>query len=155
MKKLLTNVALSATLLSAAAIEPVEAKSYFQEQYQSAAITQVVPSSSLKLGQYASEQRPANTDEVNEEVGAVILLVLFLIISLYFLPTVVAFSSNSRLAPAVLVVNLFLGWTGLGWIGALVMAVLPSRKETNIIVQQSADGSNGTIAQKEVSKATS
>lgn len=41
---------------------------------------------------------------------------------LYFLPTVVAVTRKNLNQGAVLVVNLFLGWTFLGWIVALAMA---------------------------------
>ncbi|RKN37481.1 superinfection immunity protein [Streptomyces hoynatensis] len=41
---------------------------------------------------------------------------------LYFVPTAVAFARGVRNAGSVLVVNLFLGWTFLGWVVALAMA---------------------------------
>lgn len=45
-------------------------------------------------------------------------LILFLI---YFLPTLVAAKKDHQ--PSVIVVNLFLGWTVIGWVVALAMAV--------------------------------
>src|SRR3990167_4145182 len=42
---------------------------------------------------------------------------------LYFLPTVIAASGHSRNTQAIFLLNLFLGWTLLGWVGALVWAV--------------------------------
>ncbi len=47
---------------------------------------------------------------------------LIAILGLYFLPTIIA---NSRKVPnfgSVVVVNLFLGWTFIGWVVALAMA---------------------------------
>ena len=41
----------------------------------------------------------------------------------YFLPTAVAWMTGCRNHVAVLVVNLFFGWTVVGWVAALVMAV--------------------------------
>jgi hypothetical protein len=47
---------------------------------------------------------------------------LLLIGLVYLLPTLV--SSNRRRA-AVFIMNLLLGWTGIGWVVALVMAAWP------------------------------
>jgi len=41
----------------------------------------------------------------------------------YFFPTVVAFSRRHRNRAAILTLNLLLGWTMLGWIGALVWSM--------------------------------
>jgi hypothetical protein len=53
-------------------------------------------------------------------LGAVLLILLF--VAAYFIPTIVA---NIRQVPStgsVTVVNLFLGWTFIGWVVALAMA---------------------------------
>jgi hypothetical protein len=42
-----------------------------------------------------------------------------LLLALYFLPYINALSRKHRSAGAILVINLFLGWTVLGWIIAL------------------------------------
>jgi hypothetical protein len=42
---------------------------------------------------------------------------------LYFLPTMIAWYRDSPVAGSVTVVNLFLGWTFIGWVVALAMAV--------------------------------
>ena len=52
-------------------------------------------------------------------VGMTILLVS---IGLYFLPALVAAIRSHRQAVAILVLNLFFGWTVFGWAGALVWA---------------------------------
>ena len=41
----------------------------------------------------------------------------------YFLPTIVAESRHSDRRTQVLLINIFLGWSGIGWIVALVLAV--------------------------------
>jgi hypothetical protein len=41
---------------------------------------------------------------------------------LYFLPTVIAFARSKRDTTAILLLNLFLGWTLIGWVIALVWA---------------------------------
>lgn len=50
--------------------------------------------------------------------GSTIVLVI-----MYFVPTLVAFSRHVRNAGSVAVINVFLGWTVIGWIIALAMAV--------------------------------
>jgi hypothetical protein len=47
----------------------------------------------------------------------------FLFLAAYFLPTIVAVARGHHNAFAILLLNLLLGWTGLGWIFALVWAV--------------------------------
>ena len=42
----------------------------------------------------------------------------------YFLPSVIAFTRRKRNAKAILALNLFMGWTFLGWVGALIWALL-------------------------------
>jgi len=41
---------------------------------------------------------------------------------IYFLPSIIAHRDGHKQAAAILVLNIFLGWTILGWIGALVWA---------------------------------
>jgi len=42
---------------------------------------------------------------------------------LYFLPTILAFARNKRDTTAILLLNIFLGWTMIGWVVALVWAM--------------------------------
>ena len=42
---------------------------------------------------------------------------------LYFLPAIVAFARNKRDSVSILVLNLLLGWTAIGWVIALVWAL--------------------------------
>jgi Superinfection immunity protein len=53
-------------------------------------------------------------------LGGFILLVLILVV--YFIPTFVAGSRHTVNSGAVFVINLFLGWTFIGWVVALAMA---------------------------------
>jgi hypothetical protein len=39
------------------------------------------------------------------------------------MPTILAFARNKRDTAAILLLNLFLGWTMIGWVVALVWAV--------------------------------
>ena len=51
-------------------------------------------------------------------------MLIYLGISLgaYFFPVIIAVLRKHRNALAIGMLNLFLGWTGLGWIGALIWA---------------------------------
>ncbi len=44
-------------------------------------------------------------------------------VALYFLPTFVAFQRHHADAAAIWYVNALLGWTVVGWVGAMVWAV--------------------------------
>jgi len=51
-------------------------------------------------------------------------LILFLVaIALYFLPSFVASGRHKKNAGAIFVLNLFLGWTLVGWVISLVWAL--------------------------------
>jgi hypothetical protein len=47
---------------------------------------------------------------------------LLIVIPLYFLPGFIAFRRKHRNRVAILVINIFLGLTGIGWIVALIWA---------------------------------
>jgi hypothetical protein len=51
------------------------------------------------------------------------LWVLAMLVALYFVPTIVAFNRNVVNKWSVAVINGFLGWTLLGWVVALAMAL--------------------------------
>jgi hypothetical protein len=55
-------------------------------------------------------------------IGLVGLIVLRVGAILYFVPTIVAATRKVRNLGSVIVINLFLGWTFIGWIVALAMA---------------------------------
>lgn len=50
------------------------------------------------------------------------LLALGILLACYFFPTFVAMGRWHRNRAAIAVLNIFLGWTGLGWVAALVWA---------------------------------
>jgi hypothetical protein len=50
------------------------------------------------------------------------VVVLIIIGIIYFLPSIVANSRNHRAQLGIFVMTLFLGWSGLGWILALIWA---------------------------------
>jgi len=55
--------------------------------------------------------------------NALVALIVF-VSALYFLPTIVAALRKKRNLPAIAVLNIFLGWTFIGWVAALVWSVM-------------------------------
>jgi len=60
-------------------------------------------------------------------IGLVIALAVWLLLGLvflaYFLPSIIAYWRNAKRGLGIEILNWTLGWTGLGWIGALIWAV--------------------------------
>ena len=54
-------------------------------------------------------------------MGGLILLIIMGII--YFVPTIVANNRNHRQFTAIFILNLFFGWTFIGWVAALIWSV--------------------------------
>lgn len=52
---------------------------------------------------------------------------LLIVLALYFLPTIVAVARKVTHQGSVVVINLFLGWTFIGWVVALAMACRTNR----------------------------
>ena len=61
------------------------------------------------------------------------ILVLIVII-IYFLPTLLA--SKHRNVWSIALLNLFLGWTFIGWVVAMIWAVSKDKKESIIVTNQ-------------------
>lgn len=60
------------------------------------------------------------------------LLLLIISIGLYFLPSIVAKQRNHHNATSIILLNIFLGWTLLGWVIALVWSASALRKNVEI-----------------------
>ena len=56
------------------------------------------------------------------------LTVLIAIISIYFLPTIMAQTRNHKNTVPIFIVNLFLGWTFIVWVGILAWAFMDGEK---------------------------
>lgn len=48
---------------------------------------------------------------------------LLVAIGLYFLPAIVAAARRTHNSTGILLLNIFLGWTVIGWVFALVLAI--------------------------------
>jgi hypothetical protein len=64
-------------------------------------------------------------------VGGLILLLI--LAGMYFLPTIIAFNRNRNNKGAIFVLNLFLGWTVIGWVVSMVWAVSSSQPPVIVI----------------------
>jgi len=56
------------------------------------------------------------------------MITLALMIISYWLPTLLAFHWRHRNRTAILLVNLFLGWTVIGWVVSLIWACTGNRE---------------------------
>lgn len=68
----------------------------------------------------------------NDQVANGIISLIFFgaLIALYFLPSIIAGKRGHRNGAAIGIVNLFLGWTLIGWVVALAWAVYEERPAT-------------------------
>lgn len=57
------------------------------------------------------------------------LIIVIVLVGLYFLPTIIAMSRQHHNAASIFVINLFLGWTLIGWAIAMAMAVSTTSPE--------------------------
>jgi hypothetical protein len=58
-------------------------------------------------------------------MNSIALVVILLV--LYFIPTFAAKARQHHNAGAIFVLNLFAGWTFIGWVGALVWAMTATK----------------------------
>jgi len=62
--------------------------------------------------------------------GALVVLVS---LSVYFIPTIIAASRGHRNVGPIVAINVLLGWTFVGWIGAFIWSLTWQPKEKNSI----------------------
>lgn len=62
-------------------------------------------------------------DDTATGFGALMLLLI-----LYFLPTIVASGRHHANTAAIFALNLLTGWTGLGWVAAMVWSLTSNRR---------------------------
>jgi Superinfection immunity protein len=54
---------------------------------------------------------------------------------LYWLPTIIAIARHTHSALGVAALNFFLGWTGLGWVLALMWALAANPAQQVIVIE--------------------
>lgn len=62
-------------------------------------------------------------------VGLFTIPAVTLVLVVYFVPLIVAISRNSPHGAPLMALNLFLGWTLIGWVVALCWALMPIKPE--------------------------
>lgn len=76
------------------------------------------------------------------EVAGVMIFSIFVwvfLLFMYFLPTVIAAIRKHRQLGPIAAINVLLGWTVLGWIGAFIWSLMtPQQPPQTIIVQAAA-----------------
>ena len=70
----------------------------------------------------------------------VVAWILTVLTSLYLLPWAIAATRSRRSLAPVVLINIFLGWTVLGWIAALVLACLGETRQAVVINYQPTPG---------------
>ena len=68
--------------------------------------------------------------------GIKIFLVLFILVFFYLIPSVIAFFKSHSSKIAILALNIFLGWTFLGWIAALVWSLKNDPEKSQKIIAE-------------------
>ncbi len=66
----------------------------------------------------------------------ILSILLFLVVgaAFYFIPTIAAFVKSTPNKMSVLVINLFLGWTFVGWVVALAMAFRDPAPQQQVVI---------------------
>ena len=70
-----------------------------------------------------------------------VLLCIALGLAVYFLPTIIASQRNHAQQNSILLLNLFLGWTFLGWLVALIWSVSSSTAGSSSVPVQNPPAS--------------
>ena len=65
--------------------------------------------------------------------GLVSFFMLALIVAAYFLPLIVANARDHHNTVSIALFNLFLGWTGIGWIAALIWSFSAVAKQPDAV----------------------
>ena len=82
-----------------------------------------------------------------------VLIIIVIILCIYFLPTFVAFSRHHQFKWIIFLINLFTGFTFVGWIGALIWSLIDTDQSTKVYIQPPRTIPNFSIA-SEIEKLT-
>jgi ABC-type transport system involved in cytochrome c biogenesis permease component len=61
------------------------------------------------------------------------LIVLILVLPILFAPSIVAFARHHSSKWWVFALNLLTGWTGIGWVAALIWAIVGKPAEATVV----------------------
>lgn len=78
------------------------------------------------------------------------IVILVMCIPLYFIPTFIAFIRKKSNTGVIFALNLLLGWTFIGWIGALVWASLNEKGDRQITSLSSTSNIDQLIKLKQL-----
>jgi hypothetical protein len=51
-------------------------------------------------------------------------------LGIYFLPTIIAIVRHARDLVGIILINIFLGWTFVGWIAALIWSLVGAKRKS-------------------------
>lgn len=70
-------------------------------------------------------------------VAIILMAIIFTVcVSMYFLPTIIGASRKVVNVGSVFAINFLLGWTLIGWVVALAMALRTNPSNANLIINQ-------------------
>ena len=75
-----------------------------------------------------------------------VLIIIVIIFCIYFIPTFVAFSRHHQFKWIIFLINLFTGFTFVGWIGALIWAFIDTGQNTKVYIQPASNNPQFSIA---------
>lgn len=75
--------------------------------------------------------RVTNVGKMGVNIGIVIIQIILILI-VYLIPTIVACVKKHTYKVGIILLDIFLGWSLIGWVGALIWAcILPDNKKIN------------------------
>jgi hypothetical protein len=87
-----------------------------------------------------AQQDPAVQASADAAASVAALFMVGIGLLLYFFPTFIAVLRKHASALAIFAFNLFFGWTGLGWVAALIWSLTSPSSNTPVIVNQIMHG---------------
>jgi hypothetical protein len=57
-----------------------------------------------------------------------IIILILPSLAVYFVPTIIALARHARNALAIVLINIFAGWTFLGWVAALIWSIVDQKQ---------------------------
>jgi hypothetical protein len=69
----------------------------------------------------------------SSSMSILILFLALIILLFYFLPSLIASARHKRQFLAIFLINLFAGWTLIGWFGALIWAAIVEKSDYEVV----------------------